>query len=88
MASLTQAARDSGASLVTTLHDVAMALAHFPRILGMREGQLMFDLPPAQVTPERLQALYAQHLDELVGPAPVPDALPVAAGIPVAVNCR
>ena len=89
MASLTQAARDSGASLVTTLHDVAMALANFPRILGMRDGQLLFDLPSAQVTPERLQALYAQHLDELAGPAPVPDQLPVATtGIPVAVNCR
>lgn len=88
MASLTQAARESGASLVTTLHDVAMALSNFPRILGMREGQLMFDLPSAQVTPERLQALYAQHLDELEGPAPVLEERPVAAQVAIAVNCR
>jgi phosphonate transport system ATP-binding protein len=31
-------------------------LAHFPRIVGLRDGELAFDLPSAQVTPERLQA--------------------------------
>lgn len=68
---LTQAARERGATLIATLHHVDMALAHFPRIVGLREGALAFDLPAAQVTPALLKELYAQHLHELHGAAPV-----------------
>ncbi len=62
---LTGNARARGVTLVATLHHVQMALAHFPRIIGLKNGELAFDLPTSQVTPERLQDLYAQHLDEL-----------------------
>lgn len=86
--SLTQAARQRGATLVTTLHHVEMALHHFPRIIGLRGGALAFDLPAAQVTPERLHQLYDQHLDELTGPGPaVMFDAPLAAR-PVAMPCR
>ena len=86
--SLTQAARERGATLVTTMHHVEMALQNFPRIIGLRDGELAFDLPAAQVTPERLQQLYAQHLDELSGaPSTAQQDAPVAAA-PVAMNCR
>jgi energy-coupling factor transporter ATP-binding protein EcfA2 len=37
-------ARDSSSTLVCTLHHVETVLKHFPRILGLREGSLMFDL--------------------------------------------
>jgi len=67
---LVQIARQRGITLVATLHQVDMALAHFPRIVGLREGQLVFDLPTAEVTRERLERLYAQHEDELDGGAP------------------
>ncbi len=85
-ASLTQAAREQGATLVTTMHDVQMALRHFPRILGLRGGALLFDLPAAEVSDARLQALYAQRLDELQGlpPADEPPAPPAA----VVMHCR
>jgi phosphonate transport system ATP-binding protein len=49
----------SGATLVASLHAVDLALRWFPRIVGVREGVVMFDLPAAAVTPERLAALYA-----------------------------
>ncbi len=62
---LTGNARARGITLVATLHHVQMALAHFPRIIGLKNGELAFDLPTALVTPERLKDLYAQHLDEL-----------------------
>ena len=52
---------DSGATLVATLHDVPMALQHFPRIVGLRGGQLVFDLASPLVTPDLLQDLYAQE---------------------------
>ena len=88
ISSLTQAARERGATLVCTLHHVEMALQHFPRIVGLRDGELAFDLPAAQVTPERLQALYAQHLHELTGPAREPLDLPAAPVLPAAMHCR
>jgi phosphonate transport system ATP-binding protein len=58
---LSAAARNGGHTLVATLHDVEIALASFPRIVGLRAGVVAFDLPAAQVTPERLDALYAQQ---------------------------
>ena len=88
IAYLTQAARERGATLVSTLHHVEMALQHFPRIIGLRDGELAFDLPAAQVTPERLQALYAQHLHELTGPAREPLDLPAAPVLPAVMHCR
>ncbi|WIF70185.1 ATP-binding cassette domain-containing protein [Metapseudomonas otitidis] len=50
---------ERGVTLVASLHAVELALAHFPRVIGVRDGRLAFDLPAAQVTPERLDALYA-----------------------------
>ena len=85
---LTRAASQRGATLVATLHHVDMALANFPRIVGLRDGTLAFDLPAAEVTPQRLQDLYAQHLNELTGPAVVEDNLLVNTALPVVMNCR
>jgi phosphonate transport system ATP-binding protein len=58
---LAGAARSGGHTLVATLHDVEIALASFPRIVGLRAGAVAFDLPAAQVTQARLEALYAQQ---------------------------
>ena len=85
---LTATARERGATLVTTLHHVEMALANFPRIIGLRDGVVAFDLPAAQVTPALLQQLYANHLHELDGPAPEADGLPAAEAAPVVMLCR
>ena len=85
---LTQIARERSATLVASLHHMEMALANFPRIVGLRHGELAFDLPAAQVTQQHLHDLYAQHLDELTGPAQgVADSLPESA-LPVVMNCR
>ena len=59
----------------------------FPRVIGLRGGALAFDLPSAQVTPEHLHQLYAQHLDELAETAPPAPELPMAAP-PVPMQCR
>lgn len=87
MQALLAAARERGASLVCTMHDVPMALRHFPRVLGLQGGAVAFDLPSAEVTPERLRALYAQHLDELDGRSS-PEQAPPAAPAPVVMHCR
>ena len=85
---LTRAASERGATLVATLHHVDMALAHFPRIVGLRSGALVFDLPAAAVSRDHLQALYAQHLHELSAPASRDDDLSPAAAAPAVTQCR
>jgi phosphonate transport system ATP-binding protein len=85
LATLTDAARQAGATLVATLHDVPMALQHFPRIVGMRSGQVVFDLPAGRVTQEMLQDLYGQE-DPGEPPLPLEDALPGPRT--VAMTCR
>jgi len=71
----------SGATLVASLHAVDLALRWFPRVVGVRDGSVMFDLPAAQVTPERLAALYAGD----AGPSQErPVATPPHATLPLA----
>ena len=87
---LTDEARARGATLVATLHQVDTALKHFDRIIGLQDGLLEFDLPSAEVTTERLNALYRKHPGELNGPAPTSDR-PTDAGAvtkPVVMHCR
>ncbi len=85
---LTSVARERGATLVASLHHVEMALANFPRIVGLRAGELAFDLPADQVTPQRLHDLYAQNLHELSGPAISGPNFDIAPVPPVVMNCR
>ena len=90
MAALVSLARERQVTLVATLHQVDMALALFPRIIGLRDGQLVFDLPAAQVSPERLAHLYDQYEHELRSEA-LPVALQAAtpeAPAPVVMHCR
>jgi phosphonate transport system ATP-binding protein len=47
-----------GKTLLMNLHSVDLALAFFPRIVGFREGKVLFDLKPAEVTKEPLEELY------------------------------
>ncbi|MEY3622268.1 MAG: Phosphate-import ATP-binding protein PhnC, partial [Pseudomonadota bacterium] len=86
--SLLRIARERGVTLITTLHQVDVATSRFPRVIGMRDGELVFDLPASQVSRERLAELYAQHEHELTGvQAPVLD-LPGEPLPPKIVHCR
>ena len=51
----------TGATLVASLHAVDLALRWFPRIVGMRDGSVMFDSPAGRVTQDMLIALYASE---------------------------
>jgi len=54
---------ESKKTLLVNLHSVELALAAFPRIVGIRGGRILFDLAPEKLTGELLQALYAGHDD-------------------------
>jgi phosphonate transport system ATP-binding protein len=90
MTTLVSSARERQATLVITLHQVEVALARFPRIIGLRDGNVMFDLSAPEVTKTRLRDLYAQHEDELTGAAPENDLIAEAAAAPapVVMHCR
>jgi phosphonate transport system ATP-binding protein len=89
LATLVGCARERGITLVTSLHQVDAALAQFPRIVGLRDGVIAFDLPAAEVTPARLEALYEQHEGELRGEPSVSTTTETPAKpAPVAMHCR
>jgi phosphonate transport system ATP-binding protein len=54
-----------GATLVASLHAVDLALANFPRIVGIKNGRIAFDLPAEAVDDARLHELYASEGQEL-----------------------
>jgi len=88
---LVESARERGVTLVATLHQVNVALEHFPRIIGLRDGVLAFDLPSSQVTRALLTQLYDQFEHELRGEAAVPQALrdtPPQPSAPAVMHCR
>ena len=58
-------ANKRGATLVVTLHQVDVATSEFPRVIGLKDGRLDFDLASNLVTKEILQELYAQNQHEI-----------------------
>jgi phosphonate transport system ATP-binding protein len=58
---LNREAMARGVTLVASLHAVDLALHWFPRIIGLRAGEVAFDLPPVRVTDPMLRELYASE---------------------------
>ena len=58
LAALQQEATARQATLVCSLHHVEFARAHFPRIIGLREGRIEFDLAREKITNAMVEALY------------------------------
>jgi phosphonate transport system ATP-binding protein len=46
-------------TLVSSLHTVELAVAHFRRVIGLRGGVVLFDRPATSVTRSDLARLYA-----------------------------
>lgn len=58
LTTLQQEAATRNATLVCSLHQVDLARAHFARLIGLRDGQVMFDAPHAAVTDAMIDSLY------------------------------
>lgn len=54
-------AQSRGATIVASLHAVDLALRWFPRVVGLRDGAVMFDAPPVRVSEAMLRELYANE---------------------------
>lgn len=53
-------AKKRNATLICCLHQTELACSSFPRIIGLRDGKLLFDLPRAEVTQDLIALLYQQ----------------------------
>jgi phosphonate transport system ATP-binding protein len=49
-------------TLLMNLHSVDLALAYFPRVIGMKKGKAVFDLSPDRISDSLLDDLYSGHL--------------------------
>ncbi|MBT8764658.1 phosphonate ABC transporter ATP-binding protein [Metapseudomonas boanensis] len=63
-----------GVTLLASLHAVELALAHFSRIVGVRDGQIAFDRQTTDVSQADLDALYAN--EQLNASAPLSPPVP------------
>jgi phosphonate transport system ATP-binding protein len=55
---LVDIARSRGIPVLVNMHDVELARRFADRIIGMREGRVVFDGPPAELTDETLKTIY------------------------------
>jgi phosphonate transport system ATP-binding protein len=56
---LLEVCRERGLTLAMSLHNLELARELFPRIVGLRDGRVWIDGPPARITEGQLSALYA-----------------------------
>ncbi|MDF1837314.1 MAG: ATP-binding cassette domain-containing protein [Planctomycetota bacterium] len=55
---MSKVAEDRKLPLLVSLHNPELAREFFPRLVGLRQGSIVFDLPKEQVTDDHLEALY------------------------------
>ncbi len=71
---LQQEAAARQATLICSLHQVDMARANFTRIVGLRDGRIVFDAPRERVSDAMIAALYAN--DSAPAPSPARQETP------------
>ena len=73
---LVKEATARSATFIASLHAVDLALRWFPRIVGLKDGEVVFDLPPVRITESLLRDLYAAETSVPPTQSPEPLALP------------
>lgn len=86
--SLLAHAKEHAITLITSLHQVDVATSQFPRVIGLRAGKLVFDLPSSEVSKELLADLYRQHEHELDQNTPVILDSPPEPALVKIIHCR
>lgn len=66
LALLRRQARESGASVICSLHQVELARAFADRVIAMRRGRLVYDGPPQGLSVATLAEIYARPAGEPV----------------------
>jgi len=55
---LTELSREEGLTLIVSLHNLELAREFFPRLIGLREGNIAFDRSPDTLSESECKALY------------------------------
>ena len=55
---LQRLARSEQIAVLCVLHQIELAYAYADRVVGIRQGQIVFDLPRVQVSREAVRRLY------------------------------
>lgn len=55
---LLKLSQDRGTTLIASLHAIDFALSHFERVIGLRQGNILFDAPADEVSADMIQGLY------------------------------
>lgn len=58
LALLTSLVRNNGKTLIASMHSVEYARTYFDRMIGLKAGRVVFDLPTSEVSQARLDELY------------------------------
>ena len=61
---LIEISQNTHKTLLINLHSVDLALAYFPRVIGMKKGIALFDLPPDKISDSLLEDLYSGHFPD------------------------
>lgn len=77
LATLQRNASERGAALVCSLHQVDLALKHFPRVVALRAGRVVYDGAPGGLDEELLDELYRSQNEAPPEIAPLPQAVPL-----------
>jgi phosphonate transport system ATP-binding protein len=56
--------RTDGVTVIVSLHQIDHAFKHCKRIVALKEGEVVFDGPAADITPEDLSSLYGVNLTD------------------------
>lgn len=55
---LRQLSQETGKTLITSVHTIEFARSHFQRIIGLKQGQIFFDLPAKDLSDKMIEELY------------------------------
>ena len=62
---LTRISREEGLTLCMSLHNFELAREHLPRLIGLRDGKVVFDCASEEIGDEQFDALYTLEKNEM-----------------------
>jgi phosphonate transport system ATP-binding protein len=65
METLARINREDGITVVVSLHQVGYATRFCPRVVALKDGQIVFDGPSAAITPVLLSEIYGSEIDAI-----------------------
>lgn len=83
-----ETAAERGATLVCSLHQVEFALERFPRVIGLRDGTIVFDRPPSRISRDDIARLYMNRDSDLARTdGAEPAEIGIAEALPRSTRC-